>query len=93
MPGKPDIVLPGCRAVVFVHGCFWHGHKCKRGRLPKSRREFWKRKIERNKARDTAAVAALTQDGWFCEVVWTCKLNDAHLGALARRLLRRRLRR
>lgn len=58
LPGRPDIVLPRCRAVVFVHGCFWHGHGCPFFRLPGTRREFWQAKMERNRANDHRAATA-----------------------------------
>jgi DNA mismatch endonuclease (patch repair protein) len=77
LPGKPDIVLPGRRLAVFVHGCFWHGHDCARGaRVPKSNRAYWTAKVARNRARDGAATAALRAAGWRVEVVWECALRD-----------------
>ncbi len=78
LPGKPDIVLPGRRLAVFVHGCFWHGHDCARGaRLPKANREYWSAKIARNRTRDGAARTALEAAGWRVEVVWECALKDS----------------
>ena len=74
LPGSPDIVLPRHRLAVFVHGCFWHGHDCPRGRPPKSNVEFWASKIERNRTRDTASIAALTALEWTVHVVWTCRV-------------------
>ena len=77
LPGKPDIVLPGRRLAVFVHGCFWHGHDCARGaRVPKANRDYWTGKVARNRTRDTANVAALTAAGWRVETVWECELKD-----------------
>ena len=77
LPGKPDIVLPGRRLAIFVHGCFWHGHDCARGaRVPKTNREYWVAKIGRNRARDIAAREALEAAGWRVEVVWECALRD-----------------
>ena len=77
LPGKPDIVMPGRRLVIFVHGCFWHGHDCARGaRVPKANRDYWTAKVARNRARDTAARAALELAGWRVEVVWECALKD-----------------
>ena len=77
LPGSPDIVLPGRRLAIFVHGCFWHGHDCRRGaRVPKSNREYWLGKVARNRARDQAALAALGAAGWRCETVWECELRD-----------------
>ena len=85
LPGKPDIVLPGRRLAVFVHGCFWHGHDCARGaRVPKTNREYWTAKVSRNRERDTAARAALEAAGWRVEVVWECALKDRE--TLARRV-------
>jgi DNA mismatch endonuclease (patch repair protein) len=77
LPGKPDIVLPGRRLAIFVHGCFWHGHDCARGaRVPKTNRDYWVEKVRRNKARDRAARAALEAAGWRVETVWECALKD-----------------
>ena len=76
LPGKPDIVLPAYRVAVFVHGCFWHGHHCKRGKLPETRREFWERKIRGNVERDRRAHAALTAAGWSVVTMWTCELKE-----------------
>ena len=76
LPGSPDIVLPRFRLAVFVHGCFWHGHDCPRGRLPKSNVEFWSSKIERNRARDVASAAALTSLGWEVAIVWACRVGE-----------------
>ena len=77
LPGKPDLVFPARRAVVFVHGCFWHGHACKRGaRAPRRNADYWAAKIARNVARDAAAQAALAASGWRSHVVWECALRD-----------------
>ena len=75
LPGKPDIVLPKHHAVVFVHGCFWHAHDCGLFRLPTTRREFWRRKFERNSERDREIEAALKTIGWRVAVVWECALG------------------
>lgn len=77
MPGKPDIVLPRYRAVVFVHGCFWHGHNCPLFKLPGTRPDFWSEKIERNQNNDNRAKAALLEDGWRVGVIWECALRGA----------------
>ena len=78
LPGKPDIVLPGRRLAIFVHGCFWHGHDCARGaRTPKANRDYWIGKIERNRGRDERARLALAVLGWRVETVWECELKDA----------------
>lgn len=85
LPGHPDLVFPSRRAVVFVHGCFWHGHDCARGaRAPKTNADYWTAKIGRNVARDEAAVAALQSSGWRVLVLWECQLKDS--SALAGRL-------
>ena len=78
LPGKPDIVLAGRRLAIFVHGCFWHGHDCPRGaRTPKANRDYWVQKIDRNRARDAVARAALGEAGWRVETVWECELKGA----------------
>lgn len=76
LPGTPDIVMPGRRAVVFVNGCFWHGHHCKAGRLPATNTEFWEAKVTKNKLRDEAAAAQLRASGWTVIQVWGCELRD-----------------
>jgi DNA mismatch endonuclease (patch repair protein) len=77
LPGRPDIVMAGRRLVVFVHGCFWHGHGCARGvRVPKANRDYWLCKVGRNRARDIAARAKLEAAGWRVETVWECELKD-----------------
>ena len=78
MPGKPDMVFPKYRTVIFVHGCFWHGHGCSIFRWPKTRAGFWKTKINRNMDRDQAALAALRADRWRALVVWECALRGRH---------------
>ena len=75
LPGKPDICLPKHRAVIFVHGCFWHGHDCHLFKWPSTRPEFWRAKIERNRAVDAAAEEALAEAGWRVAVVWECALK------------------
>lgn len=76
LPGKPDIVLPKYKCVVFVHGCFWHAHEgCKYYRDPKSNAEYWIPKIQRNVERDKQAVRELTSMGWKVEIVWECELK------------------
>ena len=77
LPGKPDLVFSGRRKVVFVHGCFWHGHDCKRGaRIPATRREYWTAKVGRNRERDARNVTSLEQAGWNVMTVWECELKD-----------------
>jgi DNA mismatch endonuclease (patch repair protein) len=75
LPGKPDLVFPGRRAVLFAHGCFWHGHDCALFVWPKSREDWWRQKLERNRAVDARAVAALAAAGWRVGVVWECALK------------------
>jgi DNA mismatch endonuclease, patch repair protein len=75
LPGKPDICLPKHRAVIFVHGCFWHGHGCHLFKWPKTRPEFWRAKIQRNQEVDATARAALAAAGWRVGVVWECSLK------------------
>lgn len=85
LPGKPDIVLRKHRAVIFVHGCFWHRHEgCRQASLPRSRREFWTEKFARNVARDAANRAALAALGWRVLVVWECELRQDPLAVLER---------
>ncbi len=74
-PGKPDIVLPKYRTVIFVNGCFWHMHNCSRSRLPKSNLEYWKPKIQRNIERDSGNYKALKDMGWKVIVIWECELK------------------
>lgn len=77
LPGKPDIVFRGRRKVLFVHGCFWHGHDCKRGlRQPKNNADYWKNKITRNVVRDQEALSQLQYFGWRTLVLWECELKD-----------------
>jgi DNA mismatch endonuclease, patch repair protein len=89
LPGAPDIVLAGRGLVVFVHGCFWHGHDCARGaRAPKANRDYWQAKVGRNRTRDVETRARLEAGGWRVEVVWECDLkNAAELEARLRALL------
>ena len=87
LPGKPDIVLPRLHRVIFVNGCFWHGHDCARGaRVPKANAEYWSAKIARNSERDAANIAALEAKGWRAEVIWECQLKE--LGKVKTRLRR-----
>ncbi|HDR9178033.1 TPA: DNA mismatch endonuclease Vsr [Burkholderia vietnamiensis] len=79
LPGCPDIVFSRRRKVVFVHGCFWHGHTCRHGRLPKTNVEFWERKIAQNRARDERVERELMAMGWSTYSVWQCEIKDADL--------------
>jgi DNA mismatch endonuclease (patch repair protein) len=76
LPGKPDLVLPRHRIALFVHGCFWHWHGCKRSRMPQDNREYWTAKIDRNVERDKANRARLEQLGWRVRIIWECALSD-----------------
>ncbi|WP_258523882.1 very short patch repair endonuclease [Roseovarius sp. TE539] len=77
LPGSPDIVLPKCRSVILVHGCFWHAHKgCRNFRLPKSNTDFWREKLVRNAERDTRQLKELQDAGWRTLVVWECATRD-----------------
>lgn len=84
LPGTPDIVLPRYGAVVFVHGCFWHGHDCKHGSvLSKTRADFWSCKIAANRARDARKALALASAGWRVLTFWECQVSRAEdLGRL-----------
>jgi DNA mismatch endonuclease, patch repair protein len=83
LPGSPDLVFASRRIVVFVNGCFWHGHYCKDGKRPASNSEYWNRKIGQNVARDKKNSEVLRKMGWKPIVIWTCRLNPG-----LRRLLR-----
>jgi len=82
LPGKPDMVFPRHRAVIFVHGCFWHGHGCSLFRWPKTRAPYWRTKINGNIERDRHALAALRTDGWRTLVVWECALQGRRGNAM-----------
>ena len=74
LPGSPDFVLPRIKTVIFVHGCFWHGHKCRRGgRAPATNVEYWTNKLARNKLRDVSSVRKLRSLGWRVITVWECQ--------------------
>lgn len=77
LPGCPDLVFSSRKKVIFVHGCFWHGHRCARGnRVPVQNREYWVEKIERNRKRDQKAARLLCRLGWKRKVIWECSLRD-----------------
>lgn len=78
LPGKPDIVFPRFRAVIFAHGCFWHGHECHLFKWPKTREEFWRKKITRNRELDTRNLELLRDLGWRICVVWECALRGKY---------------
>jgi DNA mismatch endonuclease (patch repair protein) len=80
LPGKPDIVLPKYKTVIFVHGCFWHGHKhCKYFIVPKTRTDWWLNKINGNICNDTKAITLLKKEGWKLITVWTCMLTSKNI--------------
>jgi len=82
LPGSPDIVLPKYKSAIFVNGCFWHGHSCKAGRIPKTRTDFWNEKISSNRNRDLRKELQLQELGWKTFTVWQCdlkKTSDAEL--------------
>jgi DNA mismatch endonuclease (patch repair protein) len=93
LAGKPDLVFRPRRKVIFVHGCFWHGHddpKCLDGRKPKSRTGYWGPKLERNRERDTEHVTVLKADGWDVLIIWECDMkNVAAVEIRLRRFLER----
>lgn len=77
LPGAPDLVFVGKRKIIFVHGCFWHGHDCTRGgRIPKSNRDYWLTKIGKNRTRDRGYQTALQEAGWKVMIVWECELKN-----------------
>lgn len=78
MPGKPDLVFPKLRKIIFVHGCFWHLHNaCREGRIPESRRDYWESKLIRNVERDHKHLASLRKHGWRVLVVWECEIKNS----------------
>lgn len=93
LPGKPDIVLPKYRAVIFVHGCFWHGHDCPAFKWPKTREAFWREKILSNRERDEGQIIELASRGWRVFTIWECEVRAAMqhkttslIAALARKI-------
>ena len=79
LPGTPDLVFPKHRAIIFVHGCFWHGHSCRQGRTPSSNVEYWAAKIEANRARDKRKSEEVQSLGWRVFIVWECDLKSGKL--------------
>jgi DNA mismatch endonuclease (patch repair protein) len=85
LPGKPDLIFPARKKIIFIHGCFWHGHGgCREGHVPKSRLDYWKPKLERNRLRDAANEQRLRDMGWTMLTLWECELRDT--GSLQCRL-------
>ena len=76
LPGSPDIVLPKYKTAIFVHGCFWHGHDCPKGRRPASNQEFWNEKLDNNIERDKANYISLQSLGWSVKVIWECSIHE-----------------
>ncbi len=76
LPGRPDIVLPKYKTVIFIHGCFWHGHHCKAAKLPETNKEFWENKINSNMERDKKNQHKLEKLGWKIIIIWQCKLKN-----------------
>ena len=87
LSGKPDLVFLGRKKVIFVHGCFWHMHDCKRGAPPESNKFFWLPKLQQNKIRDTGNIHALEQAGWKVLVIWQCELKKQELRAAIKTFL------
>lgn len=77
LPGKPDIVLPKYKTVIFIHGCFWHRHNCKRATMPKTRTDYWEQKFKKNIENDQKHVEDLNAMGWKVIVLWECNINNA----------------
>jgi DNA mismatch endonuclease, patch repair protein len=89
LPGKPDIVLPKYKTVIFIHGCFWHGHKdCKYFVVPKTRTEWWLNKINGNIANDEKAIKALKKDGWKIIMLWECDLKPSVYETILKKLIK-----
>ena len=78
LPGKPDIVLPKYKTVIFINGCFWHGHNCKKGKLPSSNIDFWREKISNNKSRDDKNSDLLIKLGWQVIIIWQCEISNVN---------------
>ena len=90
LPGRPDIVLPKYKTIVFIHGCFWHGHaNCKYYVVPKTRTEWWLNKINTNKANDDKAIKALKKEGWKIIIIWECNLKPAKIEKTLASLLKK----
>jgi DNA mismatch endonuclease (patch repair protein) len=88
LPGKPDLVFPSRRKVIFVHGCFWHQHAhCMEGRVPKSRQDYWIPKLAKTKSRDSENISAIEALGWKCLVIWECNVEEARFADVIRAFL------
>lgn len=87
LPGKPDLVFKSRRTVVFVHGCFWHGHPgCKKATIPKTRSDFWRSKIETNSTRDKRHIDHIRSKGWQVLIIWQCEIDEKRLAQLFQRI-------
>jgi DNA mismatch endonuclease Vsr len=83
---RPDIIIPDIRKVIFIHGCFWHGHSCKRGQLPETNKPFWENKITKNKERDLKNYTELSNAGWDYLVIWGCEIKKKNLDLLIEKI-------
>ena len=87
LPGTPDLVFPRYRKIIFVHGCFWHGHiGCKKSKLPETNREFWENKINRNKENDKNSILKLNERGWEILTIWECQIKKSKIENLKKRI-------
>lgn len=86
LPGKPDLVFPSRRKVIFVHGCFWHCHDCGTAHIPKLNQDYWVPKLQRNRSRDSEHLTSLAAIGWNALVIWECEIQDSQ--ALTSRIKR-----
>jgi DNA mismatch endonuclease (patch repair protein) len=84
LPGSPDLVFPRYRSVIFIHGCFWHGHLCRIFKWPGTNRQFWRDKIEGNASRDIVAIRELRKSGWRVLVIWECTIRTTDTRRLSR---------
>lgn len=88
LPGKPDLAFPGRKRVIFVHGCFWHGHGiCRKGQLPKTNLEYWQPKIKTNKERDERNIKEIVSRGWEVLVIWMCELKNKNLAEATNKIV------
>ncbi|HYC79864.1 MAG TPA: very short patch repair endonuclease [Candidatus Binatia bacterium] len=87
LPGTPDVVFPSRKKVIFVHGCFWHGHFCRKSSIPKTKSEFWYQKFSRNKSRDEENVSKLSVLGWSTLTIWECEVNKPEVHQKIRQFL------
>jgi len=84
---KPDIIFPSKKKVIFINGCFWHGHDCKRGRLPETNKEFWQQKIQKNIERDQINYSECNKEGWSYLIFWQCEIKSSNTDYLKTKLL------